>query len=195
MKVVNKEKVKLYILGLIKKRRKDYIKAAVTEFNISNSSAYNYVKEMCEEGLIEKKDKDYILKTNSTHYTFKNDGSLGEDEVYKNYVLEHINFKNNVNHIWSYAFTEMMNNAIEHSEAENITVSIFKNCLETSILIIDDGIGIFKKIQTFIKETKNQNISLKDCVSLLFAGKFTTAKQLHSGEGIFFTSHIMDIFR
>lgn len=88
----------------------------------------------------------------------------------------------------------MMNNAIEHSEAENISVGIFKNYLETRILICDDGIGIFKNIQRFMKESKNEDISLQECVSLLFAGKFTTAKQYHTGEGIFFTSHIMDEF-
>ena len=45
-----------------------------------------------------------------------------------------------------------------------------------------------------MKESRNENITLRECVSLLFAGKFTTAKQYHTGEGIFFTSHIMDEF-
>jgi len=88
----------------------------------------------------------------------------------------------------------MMNNAIEHSNAENISVAIYQTCLDTQILIVDDGVGIFKHIQNFMKESKNEIVSLRECVSLLFAGKFTTAKQYHTGEGIFFTSHIMDEF-
>lgn len=192
MKVVNQEKVKNYILRLLKSKRKDYVKSTIESFNISKSSVYNYVKQMESDGLIEKKENAYVLKTNSYHYFFKNDGTLGEDRVYNQFISQHIQFKKNANSIWEYAFTEMMNNAIEHSEAENIYVSIYQNCLETQILIRDDGIGIFKNIQRFMKENKNENISLQECVSLLFAGRFTTAKQFHTGEGIFFTSHIMD---
>lgn len=194
MKVVNQEKVKNYILRLIKSGRKDYVKATVDSFNISKSSVYNYVKQMESDGLIEKKDGAYVLQTDFYHYFFKNDGNLGEDRVYGQFISQHIQFKKNVNSIWNYAFTEMMNNAIEHSEAENISIGIFQNCLETCILIRDDGIGIFKNIQRFMRETKDETISLGECVSLLFAGKFTTAKQHHTGEGIFFTSHIMDEF-
>ena len=194
MKIVNQEKVKNYILRLIKSGRKDYVKATVESFNISKSSVYNYVKQMEVDGLIEKKDGLYVLQTNFYPYFFKNDGTLGEDRVYSQFISQHIQFKKNVNSIWTYAFTEMMNNAIEHSEAENISIVIFQDCLATRILIKDDGIGIFKNIQRFMKESKNEIISLGECVSLLFAGKFTTAKQYHTGEGIFFTSHIMDEF-
>ena len=194
MKVVNQEKVKSYILRLIKSGRKDYVKATIESFDISKSSVYNYVKQMETDGLIEKKDGVYVLKTSFYHYFFKNDGTLGEDRVYSQFISKHIQFKKNVNSIWNYAFTEMMNNAIEHSEAENIFVGIFQNYLETRVLIRDDGIGIFKNIQRFMKESKNETITLGECVSLLFAGKFTTAKQYHTGEGIFFTSHIMDEF-
>lgn len=194
MKIVNQEKVKSYILRLIKNERKDYVKATTESFNISKSSVYNYVKKMEEDGLIEKKNGTYVLRTNSYHYFFKNDGTLGEDRIYNEFVSQHINFKKNVNSIWHYAFTEMMNNAIEHSEAENISIGIYQNSLDTKILIVDDGIGIFKNIQRFMKEMKNETISLQECVSLLFAGKFTTAEEYHTGEGIFFTSHVMDEF-
>ena len=194
MKVVNQEKVKNYILRLIKIGRRDYVKSAIDSFDISKSSVYNYVKQMEADGFIEKKGNAYVLRTNAYHYSFKNDGTLEEDRVYTQFISQHIQFKKNVNSIWNYAFNEMMNNAIEHSEAENIFVSIFQNYLETRILIMDDGIGIFKNIQRFMKESKNETVSLRECVSLLFAGKFTTAKQFHTGDGIFFTSHIMDEF-
>ena len=194
MKVVNQEKVKNYLLRLIKSNRKDYVKATTETFAISKSCVYNYVKQMEADGFIEKKGNAYVLRTKSFHFAFKNDGTLGEDHIYSQFISEHISFKKNVNSIWNYAFTEMMNNAIEHSEAENILVAIYQNCLDTTILIVDDGIGIFKKIQDFMREIKNETVSLRECVSLLFAGKFTTAKKHHTGEGIFFTSHIMDEF-
>lgn len=194
MKKVNQDKVKRYILRLIKSNRRDYVRSAVEAFGISKSSVYNYVRQMESDGLIEKKGSTYALRTESYRYSFRNDGSLSEDKIYNQFISEHITFKKNVNAIWYYAFTEMMNNAIDHSQAENIYIGINQSCLETQILILDDGIGIFKNIQKFMKESKNESISLGECVSLLFAGRFTTAKQYHTGEGIFFTSHIMDEF-
>ena len=194
MKIVNQEKVKNYILRLIKSCRKDYVKSTIEAFEISKSSVYNYIKQLENDGLIENKGNTYVIRTNIYNYFFKNDGTLGEDRVFTQFISPHIQFKKNVNSIWNYAFTEMMNNAIEHSEAENISVTIYQNCVETKILITDDGIGIFRNIQRFMKENKNEDIPLQECVSLLFAGKFTTAKEYHTGEGIFFTSHIMDEF-
>jgi len=88
----------------------------------------------------------------------------------------------------------MMNNAIEHSGASVISVTVAQNSLNTTIGISDNGMGIFKNIQNYMRTEKNDEIPLDECVSLLFAGKFTTAKANHSGEGIFFTSHMMDSF-
>ena len=55
MKVVNQEKVKKYILRLIKDDRKDYVKATIDTFDISKSSVYNYVKQLEVDKIIEKK--------------------------------------------------------------------------------------------------------------------------------------------
>lgn len=53
----------------------------------------------------------------------------------------------------------------------------------------DNRIGIFKKI----KEYYNYE-TLDDVISELFKGKLTTDSKNHTGEGIFFTSRLMDIF-
>ena len=95
----------------------------------------------------------------------------------------------NVKAIWEYSFTEMVNNAIEHSEADNIWILIEKNALYTSVYIMDDGIGVFRKIQEHFDYD-----SLDDAVIELSKGKLTTDSSCHSGEGIFFTSRIMDDF-
>ena len=93
MKVVNQGEVKKYILRLIKSGRKDYVKSTVDSFDISKSSVYNYVKQMEAEGLIEKKESTYVLRTNAYHYSFRNDGTLGEDRVYSQFISQHIQFK------------------------------------------------------------------------------------------------------
>ena len=113
-----------------------------------------------------------------------------EDRIYMKYVDQYIHhFPDNVQQIWQYSFMEMMNNAIDHSTAETVIVSIYTNYLNTTIIIDDNGVGIFEKI----KEYYNYD-SLDDVVNELFKGKLTTDSKNHSGEGIFFTSRVLDRF-
>jgi anti-sigma regulatory factor (Ser/Thr protein kinase)/uncharacterized protein (UPF0297 family) len=92
-----------------------------------------------------------------------------------------------------YVFTEMLNNAIEHSEADLIHIGINENKDKgktyISTTIDDEGIGIFKKISDKLK-LRNESEAILE----LAKGKFTTAPESHTGEGIFFSSKIADAF-
>ena len=57
------------------------------------------------------------------------------------------------------------------------------------MLLIDDGVGIFEKIKNHFGLP-----SLDEAICELFKGKLTTDEVNHSGEGIFFTSKMMDNF-
>ena len=69
----------------------------------------------------------------------------------------------NIYKIWCYAFTEMMNNAIEHSQADTVQIGIWQDYLTTTILLNDDGIGIFKKIKEYYHYE-----TLEDSINMLF---------------------------
>lgn len=126
-----------------------------------------------------------------SHVLRRSEGELEEeDEIYGKYIKQYIeNLPDNVRKIWEYSFMEMMNNAIDHSEAEVVMLGVYKSYIYTYIMIYDIGVGIFRKI----KEFYNYN-SLDDAVNELFKGKLTTDSKRHSGEGIFFTSRILDEF-
>lgn len=95
----------------------------------------------------------------------------------------------NIKSIFEYAFSEMLNNAIEHSESKKIKyiININKNIL--SFTIDDFGVGVFKNIM----KKRNLNSEI-EAIQDLLKGKITTAPKLHSGEGIFFTSKVGDEF-
>lgn len=198
MSSANVEQIKLYILKLINAGDKDFAGKTVESFGVSKSTVYNYVKKMCEDNIlrkVEKKSPPYELVTVKHAFKYKNEGLLSEDKIFRTHIEPLLkDLDKNVFSAWRYAFTEMMNNAIEHSKSSKIVVLVATNLLETRITICDDGIGIFKNIQTFLKEKRNEDLTLDECAALLFAGKFTTAEEYHSGEGIFFTSHLMDQF-
>jgi hypothetical protein len=95
----------------------------------------------------------------------------------------------NVIDMWQYGFTEMMNNAIEHSAGHGVLVGVLQTAFDTKIIISDDGEGIFKKLQ--------RELGLEDerhAVLELGKGKVTTDPAHHTGEGIFFTSRMFEGF-
>ena len=89
---------------------------------------------------------------------------------------------------------EMMNNAIEHSGCEKISCRVVKDVLYTEIAITDDGIGIFKNVQNYLTTELGEKATYQDALTELYKGKLTTASQNHSGEGIFFSSKVVDEF-
>jgi anti-sigma regulatory factor (Ser/Thr protein kinase)/DNA-binding transcriptional ArsR family regulator len=95
----------------------------------------------------------------------------------------------NVMDIWRYGFTEMLNNAKDHSGGTLIMVGIEKTAVDTHMQITDNGIGIFKKIQEALN-LPDQRYSVLE----LAKGKLTTDPEHHTGEGVFFSSRMFDRF-
>jgi len=95
----------------------------------------------------------------------------------------------NVKSIFTYAFSEMLNNAIEHSQSNNIFVEIALENDNLSFIVEDFGIGVFHSIMRK-RKLKSELEAIQD----LLKGKITTIPKSHSGEGIFFTSKVSDFF-
>lgn len=95
----------------------------------------------------------------------------------------------NVKSIFEYAFSEMLNNAIEHSTSKKIKIFVSLNNDVLTFIVDDFGIGAFRNIM----EKKHLQSEI-EAIQDLLKGKTTTAPKLHSGEGIFFTSKVGDEF-
>ena len=95
----------------------------------------------------------------------------------------------NIRSIFTYAFSEMFNNAIEHSQSKNIHIEVSVQNKLVSFIVEDFGIGVFKNVM------KERNLkSDLEAIQDLLKGKTTTMPKSHSGEGIFFTSKVGDLF-
>src|SRR5262249_56459557 len=95
----------------------------------------------------------------------------------------------NVRRICAHGFTEMLNNAIDHSEGTSVRYYLALEQRTISLMISDDGIGLFEKIRSHFG-LEDHRLALLE----LSKGRLTTDSQRHSGEGIFFTSRMFDIF-
>ena len=91
--------------------------------------------------------------------------------------------------IFIFAFSEMMNNAIEHSGSSLITVEVLIKDNNLEFIIGDSGVGVFRNIMN-----KKSLGSELEAIQDLLKGKTTTMPKSHTGQGIFFTSKVADIF-
>ena len=95
----------------------------------------------------------------------------------------------NVESILHYAFTEMLNNAIDHSMCEQCTVEMRLDAARVTFSVRDTGIGVFRSIADKLELPDEQTAMIE-----LIKGKTTTQPHAHSGEGIFFVSRSADRF-
>ncbi len=107
-----------------------------TEFGLSRQVANGYLQAMVREGLIDAEGttraKAYQIKTLAgVKRRYAREG-LQEDLVWREVVAPLVaEFATNVRDIWHYASTEMINNAIDHSAASDVEVTVRKNPLST----------------------------------------------------------------
>jgi biotin operon repressor/anti-sigma regulatory factor (Ser/Thr protein kinase) len=170
--------------------------------NMTRQAVHKYLKPMIEEGRVIK-----IGKTRAATYRLADTPSPlpATGKVFrKRYPLEkseeHLIFdefssvlnlrkemKQNVYDIFQYAFTEVMNNAIEHSASKYADVEISVEPYNCAFRIRDYGVGIFFTIfKKFGLPDENE------AVLELMKGKKTTMADRHAGEGVFFTSRSGD---
>ena len=88
-----------------------------------------------------------------------------------------------------HAFTELLNNAVDHSGGSAVTVSMRQTPLQLQLLVSDDGCGLFDRIAQSFAIDDPQLAMLE-----LGKGKLTSAPDQHSGHGLFFTSRLADVF-
>ena len=139
----------------------------------------------------------YVLPEGKHLLTKRISKTLINKDLQEDKVLDEIksqapflqNVKENVDSILYYAFTEILNNAIEHSESKSITVSFEGIGKSIAFEVLDKGIGVFKNIRE-----KKQLDSELAAIQELLKGKTTTLPHSHTGEGIFFTSKIAHVF-
>jgi len=194
-------KIKDIILQLAEKNESITTKLVRTKSSATHQGISKAFHGLVKEGKLLK-----IGITKRTHYCLpeKNkkqeqivsrrliNKNLQEHEVFLeirkgNHIFD--NLSDNTKSIIDYAFSEMLNNAIEHSESKNIVVEWALDNKILSFEIQDAGIGVFRSIKEK-KHLPDETAAIQE----LLKGKTTTMPKAHSGQGIFFTSRIADVF-
>ncbi|MFT3817972.1 MAG: ATP-binding protein [Rubrivivax sp.] len=90
--------------------------------------------------------------------------------------------------IAQHAFTELLNNAIEHSGGAEVTVSMRQTALQLQLLVSDDGCGLFQRLLD-AHELADPRLAMLE----LGKGKLSSRPDRHSGRGLFFCSRLADV--
>jgi anti-sigma regulatory factor (Ser/Thr protein kinase) len=189
------EKIRQFILDNVEHHPKDIVALTSRTFDISRQAINKHIKRLVYQNALlvrgTTKNKHYILHPlEKWEHIYPLDGPLAEDIVWRTDIAAFVSdLPDNVVDIWHYGFTEILNNAIDHSAGKQVHVQVTKTATTTEIVVYDDGEGIFKKIQRELGLLDERHSVLE-----LAKGKLTTVPDNHTGEGIFFSSRMFDDF-
>lgn len=194
MTIKGSDEIRKFIIDNLKDHDRDIVNVTVEKFGITRQAINRHMRKLIDDNLVEmtgeRRSVVYSFVSQSRwKKTFLLEG-LKEDVVFRQNIKEFLlDLPDNVFKVWNYGFAEMLNNAIDHSEGNSVTIFVDKNIHGTSLGILDDGVGIFNKIQR-VFDLDDVYFSLLE----LSKGKVTSDPKKHSGEGIFFTSRMFDKF-
>jgi len=190
-----KREVGDFILANVDTHSADIAPFLVDTFGFSRTRANFYLDREVKKGTLiafgKTRAKRYFL-AGGNHIEFAIDitPDLKEDKLWEAYIKPMLNnCSENVKRIANWGFHEIVNNAIDHSEGTKLWVAMEVKNEKLSFSVLDNGIGIFKKIQNALKLE-----SERESILHLSKGKFTTDPENHSGQGIFFTSRMVGRF-
>jgi anti-sigma regulatory factor (Ser/Thr protein kinase) len=193
-KRLNREEFLNYILNELDTHFESVVHRTAKRFNVSPQAVRYRVKELVRQGVLEAvgetRARKYVLARNEVYSATLPISNLAEDIVFERHVLPKLGELNdNILRICRYGFTEMLNNAIDHSQSTNVIVDASSTPGVIEFRVIDTGVGIFRKIKEALGLDDERQSLLE-----LSKGKMTTDRSKHSGEGIFFTSRVFDHF-
>ncbi len=186
-----------FLLQRIFEEDPDFVDKTMEAFSLSRSTVYNYINRLQDAGELERVggSMPYRVLYHTTRFTIDTSKESSEDRIYNRDIaplLEELPL--HVQKIWRYAITAMLNNALEHARASAIVVVVNRSRLSTIVGVLDNGVGIFRRIQQQQREETGEMITAGEAASFLFAGGYTSLPEAHAGQGIFFTSRLMDHF-
>lgn len=192
---IRKESIEKFILEGITENPGSIVSLAMKNFSTSRVTVLRYLNRLIAEGKAFRTGKNKGARYHLTD-TFDKDikislePGLEEHQVWERYFAAQFRkLPENILEICSYGFHEILNNAIEHSQGNEIMIATKWKKQILTMRIADDGVGIFNKI----KETF-QLADERESILRLSQGKVTTDPKNHTGEGVFFTSRAFDKF-
>lgn len=182
------------LLQAVTTHPRDLVGMVAGRLGLSTARITMQVRELIAQGYLEKSGSTRPVYSVGRNRRFLQEfarAGLAEDRVWSEHIRPLLqDLPRNILDIAHHGVTEMVNNAIDHSAAKHVTVRADLRERQLHLTVLDDGVGIFRKISRAL-DLPDERLALLE----LSKGKFTTDPRHHSGEGVFFTSRMFDQFR
>lgn len=164
---------------------------------VTRQTAHHRLKELAKRGDVVKEGagRGTRYRRNAQRSTAYSLQDLKEHEVWTEeyFALKQMDlavFDNpKVKPILDFVFTEMVNNAIDHSGGDLLIVRWFITPGGIAFEIDDNGVGAFRRM----RESRGLPTEF-DSIGEISKGKQTSAPERHSGLGIYFSSRMANRF-
>ena len=187
------EDIDLALLAEVERHPRDLVRIVADEMGLSRTAVATRVRALIGGGFLRKQGTTrpiYRLGPSRRGFFSHIVQGLQEDQVWHRDVAPLLyGLPANVGDICQHGVTEMINNAIDHSEGTRVWVEVQRTAEYVLLSVSDDGVGIFHKISRALA-LPDERLALLE----LSKGKLTTDPRRHSGEGVFFTSRMFDRF-
>jgi anti-sigma regulatory factor (Ser/Thr protein kinase) len=188
------EEIRQSILENVEDHPSDITSFVSDNFDISRQASHRHVQKLVQNGLLvaegTTRNRKYEVRPLVDFNIKLPLLGLQEDKVWREHILPRLeNLSSNVLQICQYGFTEIVNNAIDHSEGTELGILLRRTYKAINLSIFDNGVGIFAKLQRELNLDDQLHAILE-----LSKGKLTTDPAHHTGEGIFFASRVFDTF-
>lgn len=183
------------VLELLARRGEVRNRDVANELGISRQAAHRHLRALVDAGEIvregEGRGSRYVAPAAEGVLRFPTEG-LREDRVWTRLLeavptLRHLS--PDAHDVLQYAVTELVNNVVDHSGADEVSVGLTRERGRIVLTVDDRGYGIFERI----REGLGLGSQL-EALQELSKGKTTTQPARHTGEGIFFTSKAARFF-
>lgn len=199
LEAIQKREIYKYILRKISLDDKEFVSKTRDNFGITDENVMAYIQESLKIGYISISQGcvcGYKLVEQVQEICVNlREEEIDEDQIFYDQIRPYLKGCNEETlRIWQYTCEEMLNNVIEHACGEHIFIEVHTNALFSKILIMDDGIGTFRTLLTYMKKNGWKKPQIEDALLELYKGKITSKGECHSGEGIFFASKMVDSY-
>lgn len=187
--------VREFILRNVRAHPGDIASVTAQRYGLSRPAVAGYIRRLANEGLIDVAGSTSDRRYNahnlvSRDFDVRLTVGLSEHAVWQGQIRPYItDLPENVINICEYGFTEMLNNTIDHSASYYAQIQYSQSYSHVEMIVMDEGIGIFKKLQDQFNLHDPRQALLE-----LSKGRLTSDPQHHTGHGIFFTSRMFDEF-
>jgi anti-sigma regulatory factor (Ser/Thr protein kinase) len=163
-----------------------------TQYGVSRSTMSKRLTVLIGEGWLVREGKSRPIYRPGTwrevSYSYTLAG-LDEQTPWERDFAPCLDLPPNIMRLAHHAFTELLNNAVDHSGGSKVWISMRQNRTHLHLLLRDDGCGVFDRIRKAFQIDSPQQALLE-----LSKGKLTTQPDQHTGRGLFFTSRLFDVF-